>query len=182
MNTFLSKHHYLYIPQFISPKKTFILSEEFRIADEQGLFQPDETAPNSSATYNFIPFLELLTEKTNHVSSLVEERVIPTYCYARIYKEGSVLKKHTDRPACEISLTVHLDGDKDWDIFIETSNKIQKPISLRKGDAMLYLGCNTPHWREPFSGKYYSQVFLHYVMSEGKNSKHYFDNNNYKEN
>lgn len=177
MNSFLKKNHYLYIPQFISPQKTFILSEEFRLADLEGCFSPDETVPSSSSTYNFIPFLELLTEKTEHVSSLVEEKVIPSYCYARIYKEGSILKRHTDRPACEISLTVHLDGDEEWDIFVETPNKEKKAVSLRKGDAMLYLGCKTPHWRESFTGKYYSQVFLHYVMSEGKNFKYYFDRN-----
>jgi hypothetical protein len=178
MNSFLKKNHYLYIPEFISPQRTFILSEEFRIADLEGLFAPDQTAPNSSSTYNFIPFLELLTEKTDHVSTLVEKTVIPTYSYARIYKEGSILKRHTDRPACEISLTVHLDSDQKWDIFVETPNKEEKAISLRRGDAMLYLGCNTPHWRELFTGKYYSQVFLHYVMSEGKNFEHYFDRGN----
>lgn len=40
---------------------------------------------------------------------------------------------------------------------------------------MIYLGKIAPHWREPYSGEYYSQVFLHYVRSRGDCSYAYFD-------
>ena len=32
-------------------------------------------------------------------------QLIPTYSYARIYKKGDILKRHKDRPSCEISTT-----------------------------------------------------------------------------
>ena len=32
--------------------------------------------------------------------------LIPTYSYARIYKNGDELKRHKDRPSCEISTTL----------------------------------------------------------------------------
>jgi hypothetical protein len=34
--------------------------------------------------------------------------MLPTYSYARIYANGDELKKHRDRPACEVSVTLHL--------------------------------------------------------------------------
>jgi predicted 2-oxoglutarate/Fe(II)-dependent dioxygenase YbiX len=100
---------------------------------------------------------------------------LPTYSYARVYKKGDVLAKHVDRDACEISLTIHLDGDEDWSIYIENPSGDKIPVTLKSGDALLYLGCTAPHWRESFTGNFYSQVFLHYVRSNDKKSYTYFD-------
>ena len=44
--------------------------------------------------------------------------LVPTYSYTRIYNKGNILKKHKDRPSCEISTTLHLGGDL-WPIFID---------------------------------------------------------------
>ena len=30
-------------------------------------------------------------------------KLLPTYSYARTYKKGDILKRHKDRPSCEIS-------------------------------------------------------------------------------
>ena len=40
---------------------------------------------------------------------------------------------------------------------------------------MIYLGCDVVHWREPFPGQCYQQVFLHYVRSRGKYATACFD-------
>ena len=176
MNSKLIENNYLVIPNFISSDKAKILAEEFKSHCENQGFPGDNQAPNSHSVYNHISFLELLCEKTPEVSSLLEETVLPTYSYARVYKEGSILEKHTDRDACEISLTLHLDGDYPWPIWIETPQQEKKFVSLNPGDAMLYLGRIAPHWRDEYKGSYYSQVFLHYVRSRGECSYAYFDN------
>jgi hypothetical protein len=176
MNSKLIENNYLVIPNFISSDRAKILADEFKSHCESNEFPGDNQAPNSHAIYNHISFLELLCEKTPEVSTLLEETVLPTYSYARVYKEGSVLEKHTDRDACEISLTLHLDGDYPWPIWIETPQQEKKFVSLNPGDAMLYLGRIAPHWREEYKGNYYSQVFLHYVRSRGECSYAYFDN------
>ena len=48
-------------------------------------------------------------------------RLFPTYSYFRVYKKGDTLAKHTDRPACEISVTLCLgfEEGKPWPIWIE---------------------------------------------------------------
>ena len=176
MNAQLEQNNFLFVPNFISQEYAQALTQEFYKLEQRGECTKDNQAPNSSAVYNFKPFLELLCEKTSEVSKLVEELVLPTYTYARIYKNGEILARHRDRPACEISLTVHIGGDADWDIGIEKPSREEINLTLKRGDAMLYLGCAADHWRDnPFTGQNYSQVFLHYVRSNGPCVWAYFD-------
>jgi alkylated DNA repair dioxygenase AlkB len=172
----LEQNNFLFVPNFISKERAEVLQQDFYKLEQSGQFQKDHQAPNSPATYNFKPFLELLCEKTPEVSSLIEESVLPTYTYARIYKNGETLARHRDRPACEISLTLHIGGDAKWDISIQKPSGEEINLDLQIGDAMLYLGCIADHWRNaPFSGQNYSQIFLHYVRSNGPNAWAYFD-------
>ena len=135
----------------------------------------DQQAPNSYSIYNYRQALELLCNSTNRVSEIVDEPVLPTYTYARVYKEGSVLKKHKDRPSCEVSLTLHLNGDKPWTIWIKNKEGKNVCVELNPGDALLYLGCIATHWRDEFYGTWYAQMFMHYVRSNGPAAGVYFD-------
>ena len=112
--------------------------------------------------------------------------LIPTYSYTRLYEKGNILKRHKDRPSCEISTTLHLGGDE-WPIFLDptgASNVIDerkniiKPgapkgvrVDLKVGDMLIYSGCELEHWREPFEGNICSQVFLHYNHVNGPFAK-----------
>jgi hypothetical protein len=174
----LEQNNCLFVSNFISSERAcslnhWLLNEkkEGRLVDDPrvnyGLF--------GKAYQDAPPFLELLCEKRNQVSDLIEESVIPTYSFCMSYDLESQLIKHLDRPACEISLTVHLGGDADWSIFIKKPNDDVSSFNLSPGDAIIYLGCIAEHWREKFSGTYYNQVFLHYVRSNGPNAWAYFD-------
>ena len=46
--------------------------------------------------------------------------LVPTYSYTRLYEKGNILKRHKDRPSCEVSTTLHLGGDP-WPIFLDPS-------------------------------------------------------------
>jgi len=175
MNKKLLENNYLVIPNFISQEKSKSLSVEFELYCKKNNIGGDEKVLNSCSEYNYISFLELLCEKTNEVSTIIGDTVLPTYSYARIYKNDSELLAHIDRDACEISLTIHLDGDQPWPIWIKNSEGIDTPINLSPGDAMIYFGIIAPHWRKKYSGEYYNQVFLHYVRSRGDYSHTYFD-------
>jgi len=176
VNQDLEQNNFLFVPNFISQEHAQTLSQEFYKLETSGQYTKDNQAPNSPAIYNFKPFLELLCQKTNEVTNLIEEQVLPTYTYARIYKNGEILARHRDRPVCEISLTINIDGDAPWAIGIQKSLGEEINLDLNQGDAMLYLGCVADHWRDiPFSGQNYSQLFLHYVRSNGPNAWAYFD-------
>lgn len=176
MNKHLKQDNFIYISQFISPERAKELSKEFKqfVADTRR--RGDTQIPESQAAYNYVGFLELLCEQTPQISKFLGETVLPTYTYARVYNKGAELHKHKDREACEISLTLHLDGDNEWPIFIKKPNGEEVSLNLKSGDALMYLGCEAEHWREQFPGNEYVQVFLHYVRSRGPNSFAFFDN------
>lgn len=175
MNSELLQNNFKLIKNFIPKERAIQIYKEFKLCDSFYKFGSDPQAPNSSAVYNYLPALELLCEKVSEVSSILGETVLPTYTYARIYRTNDELKKHTDRDSCEISLTLHLYGDKPWPIWIETPENKSRCLILEPGDAMMYLGCVAPHWRGEYFGKDYAQFFLHYVRSRGVCAPSYFD-------
>jgi hypothetical protein len=120
--------------------------------------------------HNYIPFVALMCEKTAHMNELVGEKLLPTYAYARIYKNGAELTRHTDRPACEISVTVHLGGDgTSWPLGFTKPDGSAVLKDLKPGEAVVYFGCISEHWREgAFTGQEYGQVFLHYTSASTK--------------
>ena len=175
MNDSLLKNNFLYIPELICPDLAESLAIKFKKDSETNDLPGDGQAWNSGSCYNYTPALDILCDKTQTISEIIEHTVIPTYTYGRVYRKNSVLEKHTDRPACEISVTVHLGGDLPWSIWIQDPEGKNRCVSLNPGDAMIYLGCIAPHWRDEFYGEWYSQIFLHYVRSGGPCSPCYFD-------
>jgi hypothetical protein len=174
----LEQNNFLFVPNFISQERAQALNFWVLSERDAGRLIDDARSYNGlfgKALYNGAPFLELLCEKRNEISNLVEESVLPTYSYCLIYGSESQLLKHLDRPACEVSLTVHLGGDTKWPIFIKKPSGEEISFELNPGDAVVYLGCIAEHWREKFTGQYYSQLFLHYVCTNGPNAWAYFD-------
>ena len=102
------------------------------------------------------------------------KKLFPTYSYFRLYTKYATLKKHKDRPSCEISVTVNISSDKDWPIIIEGKEIITKP-----GEAVIYLGEKLFHERKQFTGDYCLQAFLHYVDQNGLNKDFYCDKRKY---
>ena len=88
-------------------------------------------------------------------------KLIPTYCYSRKYFQGSVLYSHTDRDACEISLTYCISGPE-WEI-----NMGNNTLMTKIGNGVIYKGCEIPHGRSKPSSGEVIQVFNHWVISGG---------------
>jgi hypothetical protein len=169
------QNNYLYVPEFISRDDAQDLTKQFKEHSEKFNLQGDPQAPNSHSMYDFMPFVRLLVGKVPEVSELLGEKVLPTYTYARVYKEGSELLRHRDRPACEISLTLNLSKDTDWPIYFQRPDGSETSTELEPGDAVMYLGCQADHWRNKFEGQECVQLFMHYVRSYGAKSWAYFD-------
>mgnify|MGYP003115712405 FL=1 len=174
--------NYSVIKGFLDSFETKKLSDEFRVLSIKENIPGDLQVPKSRSLHNHLPFLNILCQRCPEISAAVGESVLPTYSYARVYEKGSILKRHCDRDACEISLTIHLDGDQDWPIWIETPSGEEAKVSLNPGDAMIYLGCKAEHWREEYEGDWYTQVFLHYVRTNGFCSYAVFDQDHERQN
>lgn len=136
--------------------------------------QISESIPNSS--FYGDPLMEsLMLSKKSLVEKETGKKLLATYSYWRMYTKYSNLKKHKDRPSCEISATINIGSDgTDWPIYMEGD-----PIYLKPGDAAIYLGCELEHYREEFKGDWCAQTFIHYVDAEGANVSFEKDNRPY---
>ena len=146
----------------------------------------DPQVPGAYSIYGDFVMETLLMKVLPVMKEKTGMDLIPTYSYARVYQTGSELKRHKDRPSCEISTTLNLGGDP-WPIFIDPTGSnnvideyknIHKPgappgveITLEPGDMLMYSGCELEHWRKPFEGKLCGQVFLHYNHADGQFAK-----------
>ena len=142
----------------------------------------DKQVPNTYSQYADMVMETLMMKVLPRMEKETGLKLLPTYSYARLYKKGDILKRHKDRPSCEISTTVNLGGDP-WPIFIDGTGSnnvideyknIMKPnapkgtkVLLDVGDMLVYSGCELEHWREPFEGDVCGQVFLHYNHVNG---------------
>ena len=134
----------------------------------------DEQIPNTYSVYGDT-FMETLMMK---VLPVMEKhtalKLLPTYSYTRAYKKGDELKRHKDRPSCQISTTLHLGGNE-WPIYIDPTGGDNVPtgnrVDLKVGDMLVYSGCELEHWREAFKGNVCVQTFLHYNDAQGRFGK-----------
>jgi len=175
MNYFMMKRQVartMFDERYISPFTT-----------EWGVWN-DTQAPETYSHYGDIAMETLLLAVQPKMEKETGLSLYPTYAYARIYKNGDILKRHKDRFSCEISTTMNLGGDK-WPIYIEPDPKKGKDgdngyeseytegvkVDLKPGDMLVYKGNICEHWRDQFDGTDCAQVFLHYNNQKTKGSK-----------
>lgn len=163
---------YVHLKSFLDTDTCKQLTEELNGYISRGETTKDPQCPISEAVHGTPTFDHLLQDLLPHFEKACGKRLYPTYSYARLYKPGEELKKHIDRPACEISATVTLGFDGDvWSIYM-AGNKVDMEV----GDAVLYRGMEVEHWREKYTeGQWQSQVFLHYVDADGPHADQKYD-------
>lgn len=164
----LNEKGYLVIKNWIDPKIAVELGSGFNeFVMTHGV--RDEQVPDALSFYNYLPFVEILCGMTGELNKLMGRAYLPCYVYARRYAQLADLKIHTDRPACETSMTVNFGGDRSWGIWIKDKRGNEVEVIQEPGDALLYQGCTQEHWRNCFQGFSYTQAFFHYVESRGPN-------------
>ena len=98
---------------------------------------------------------------TAAVSKLSGEPVKPSYAYVSAYREGAVLRAHTDRKQCVFTVSLWLGraaecGAEPWPLWFSPTQAA--------GDAVLFRGCDLPHWRDrPPPGDAATTLIFHYV-------------------
>ncbi len=130
-----------------------------------------EEGYNALRWYDDTVMNSILEVKIDLLEKEIDLKLVPTYSYWRYYTEGSILEKHYDRPACEVSVTACIKKEGNWPIIVS-----EEEFELEEGEAVLYGGCNEEHYRPgKFAGKQMAQVFLHYVDKNGVFSHHAYD-------
>ena len=137
----------------------------------------DDQAPNSHCVYGDPAFDMAMAMSTEDIGKIVGKKLIPQYTYARVYKNGSVLERHSDRPECQYSVSLCLGGEyeKPWPIWIKDYSGKSHEVPLDVGDMVVYHGTELEHWRDKFEGNMQYQLFMHYVDAEGEFKDRVFD-------
>ncbi len=137
----------------------------------------------STSRYYYPPYRFTHSQIRLKLEKAIGKKLYNTYYYDRFYNPGQALSKHADRPACEISVTVHVSSNINtlWPIWIKTPDtyddlKTKKEIFkkgenrsviLNPGDGMVYKGCERPHWREPMPAEYRKTWYGKNIEKEG---------------
>lgn len=186
---------YVHLPGLFKTEDCARLTDALHAAVSSGEFNLDDQCPSSPAVHGQPEFDSLLEQLTPYFEEASGKKLLPTYSYARLYRNGEVLKPHTDRPACEISATITLGGDGTaWPIYMadpatesfsvpvgkdgagnEMAASNINAVGMSVGDAVLYRGTEKIHWRNAFSGEWRAQVFLHYVDADGAHADQKYD-------
>ena len=143
----------------------------------------EEQVDGSLSVYSHPQYKEIHSLIRREIEDIIGSQLYDTYYYDRVYFVGQELERHLDRDACEISVTVHIGSNLDecWPIALKTVDQDNVYVCLEPGDAMVYKGCERPHWRDPLPSRhkgimrrfrknddtYYHQAFFHYVLSNG---------------
>ena len=173
-----STDKYAVIKGFIDPDMTSTVSRYMEYAFAQGAFV---RAPDPVTTSFFIyadPLIEtLLYNCRGKIEGITGKQLYPTYSYARLYFSGDALKPHTDRAACEYSVTVNVANvGESWPMWVHAPDADRQAIVLEPGDAIVYKGCEVVHWRQKAEdNKITAQFMLHYVDQNGESAKHKWD-------
>ena len=165
---------YKKIKNFLSEDEVKLLSNYCEIRHRTNITnfdQSKEMGIPDSKFYGDLVMESLMLKQLPLMEKETGTELLPTYAFWRCYTKFSSLSNHVDRRSCEISVTLNINSDNTpWPIYING-----EPIHLDKGEAVIYLGRQLPHYREEFQGDFCIQAFLHYVNKNGKNADRYLD-------
>lgn len=164
---------YKLIKNFLTQEEIKLLTDYCRIVHRLNFNSFDFGQQDNGDTYFYgDPLMEsLMINKLNVMQKETGLELLCTYSMWRMYTYYADLKKHVDRPACEISVTVMINSDGTcWPIYLQDNE-----VEMKPGDAVIYLGCELEHYRNNFKGDWHAQAFLHYVDKNGNNKDWFKD-------
>lgn len=172
MGTIGKDFKYKIIKNFLTSEEIHLLANYCRFRHINNLDSFDDCDPCYNTAYYCDELFEsLLLSKKTIMEKETNLKLFPSYSYWRMYTNQSNLELHTDRDACEISVSVCVESDgTKWPLIVEGEE-----INLNNGEAITYLGRELLHGRNKFEGNFQSQCFLHYVNKEGNFSNLYLD-------
>lgn len=135
---------------------------------EQALFidRPDLM---KKVMYELKPYVEAWSGLRN---------IVPYTAYGfRLYRNGSALHMHVDKPQTHIvSFIYHIDYSIDaepWPVFIEGYDGKTYEVILKPGDLLFYESSKCMHGRpRPFKGSWYNSIFVHYHPENWQDEDH----------
>ena len=171
---------YKLVKNFLTQEEIILLTDYCRIRHRINFDSFDSTQNDNGDTFFYgDPLMEsLMVNKLNIMQKETGLELLCTYAFWRMYTVNADLKKHKDRPACEVSVTVQLGRSHNysWPIYMGGT-----PVYMAEGDGIVYPGTDVQHWRDKCDGPdgYYSgQAFFHFVLKNGAHASQAIDKRN----
>ena len=181
-NEQFDKDGYIVVKDLWDPKELFVPVPEIRgqinywgKREDQFNHTPLEgQVEGSLACYTRPQYKSIHSGIRLKLEKIIGRKLSNTYYYDRFYFAGQGLALHADRPACEISVSVHISTNYEecWPLWIKTpdtytdkhKNIVKEPgesrsVCLNAGDGMIYKGCERPHWRDPLPSRHTGNYF-----------------------
>ena len=140
---------------------------------------------------DYPPMLQFLWGLTPAMRAVTGRDLLPTYNYFRLYRKGDICRVHSDRDACEhsLSLTLAYSDGQVWPFEVGVDSIVEpqgidndfgdhpsRSIAMQPGDAVLYRGVSHRHGRvSPSPNRWSAHMFLHWVDRNGPHATHAFD-------
>ena len=189
-NKEFDKNGYLVLRNLWDPKDLFCSPPHlkgqynyFGKIEKFNRIEVEQQVEGSTSRYYWPPYKFAHSQIRLKLEKEIGKKLYNTYYYDRFYNPGQELKNHADRPACEISVTIHISSNisNPWPIWIKTPDTYDDPkkktniiskgenrsVILNPGDGMVYKGCERPHWREPLPREYRRTWYGRKVEIEG---------------
>lgn len=169
---YFEKNSYVYLTGALSKEECAKITNYIWQLKLEGKLVQDEQCPKSWSVYGDPVLDEILKRLAAPLNQQLGINLLPTYTYCRLYQPGEILKRHIDRPSCEISGTLTLGHDPEseiWPIFFsrDASDVAGNSLAIDVGDLVIYRGNDLTHWRPEYRGRWQVQVFFHYVDADG---------------
>jgi hypothetical protein len=132
----------------------------------------------------YAPVKFFLWGLTPLVCEIVGTELLPTFGMLRVYRGGDLCRVHSDREACEhsLSLTLEYSDGEPWPLELGSldlpgrqkrvtegfEEEDYASISMQPGDAILYRGIHRRHGRlQPNPNRWSAHLFLFWVERAG---------------
>jgi hypothetical protein len=166
------KRRYLLVKGILPQTILEYLKVYYTILMANNRFGNDSQCPSSLSLGGDAALDAVLEWIRPEVSRLVGCNLAPTYSYTRQYVKGEVLARHTDRAACEISVTASIQVPKGAGpsvLNLKPPTFEETKVEMFEGDGCVYAGTEVEHWRERFRVGGYIQLFLHFIAKRDRN-------------
>lgn len=182
--SFLLENGWDYIPNIIDKEEAKTIKEKIllEIINNNGNLNYNWDPDRGNILFLSMPSCcsHIMTIVKPKLENLIGEEIIPTYWFSTTYHNKGMMVCHTDRPSCEISISMNISGDAKWPLKLKDLKGNRQEVITPAGDGVAYLGMEVPHWRSPLKTHEedkFMQLFLHFVRKNGKYSRYAYDNN-----
>ncbi len=183
MSTFTEKGWY-FLPEIITKEEAIQIKYKNlsgAVKDLGGLKTHFDPERGNVLTCYAPPSCAFVMKRVQPVlEELLGEELIPSYWFSTTYHNKGWMNCHTDRPSCEVSVTMNICGDAAWPIKLKYLEGNKQAVVTPPGDGVAYLGTLVPHWRSPMrshDNDRFMQLFLHFVRKNGPYAEYAYDKN-----